>query len=356
MVPVSGDAPGDLLAPPRVRRAWYILCESRELRRKPLLRTLYGMPIVLFRDGDGQPGALIDRCPHRNVPLSEGQVRDGTLMCAYHGWRFARDGACVHVPALDGQADRASWAAEAFPTRESQGFVWVWGEAGGEPDAEPWHFALADATDYLVVKRAVRAKATVHAMAENALDVPHTAFLHGGLFRNDGGRQPIQCVVQRWADRVECEYVGEARPEGIVGRILSPSGGTVVHFDRFFLPSVLQVEYRIGTENHVLVDAALTPVDDFDTVLYAVVAVKTRIPGWLLKPFALPVALRIFGQDAVILAKQTERIHRFGEQRFVSTELDLLGPHILKLLQRAERGDVGDPSAPPRRREVTMLV
>ena len=348
--------PSGLLRPPQVRAAWYILCTSQELGQRPLPRTLFGTPLVLFRNAEGAPGALLDRCPHRNVPLSEGRVVEGALMCAYHGWRFARDGGCVHVPALEGTPDRGAWAATSFATRESQGFVWVWGVPGETPAIEPWHFALADNPDYLVVRRAVRASATVHAVAENALDVPHTAFLHGGLFRNDGDRQPIQCVVQRWADRVECEYIGEARPEGIVGRLLSPSGGTVVHFDRFILPSVIQVEYRIGTENHVLVDAALTPVDDFDTLLYAVVAVKTRIPGWILKPLALPIALRIFGQDAVILEKQTERMQYFGEQRFVSTELDLLGPHILKLLQRAENGDLGDPSRPPTRREVTMLI
>ena len=44
--------------------------------------------------------------------------------------------------------------------------------------------------------------------------------------------------------------MGEPRPPGIVGRILSPSGGLVTHFDRFILPSIAQVEYRIGTENH----------------------------------------------------------------------------------------------------------
>lgn len=346
----------DLLTPPRVKRAWYILCTAEELRGEPLLRRLHGTPIVLFRDGAGAPCALLDRCPHRSVPLSKGVIVDGALACRYHGWRFRGDGACVHIPALVGDATRASHAATAFPCRESQGFVWVWGEPEVAPDCDPWHFRLADEPGYLVVRRAVRAEATVHAVAENALDVPHTAFLHGGLFRNDGDRQPIQCVVKRWADRVECEYVGESRPEGIVGRVLSPSGGTVVHFDRFILPSIVQVEYRIGTENHVLVDAALTPVDDFDTILHAVVAVRTRLPGWLLKPIALPIALRIFGQDAEILSEQTERMQHFGEQRFVSTELDVLGPHILKLLQRAATGDVGDPEGPPSRREITMLV
>jgi len=345
----------DLLTPPRVRRGWYIACPSDALGAAPRAMRLLGDPVVLFRDADGTAGALVDRCPHRNVPLSGGAVVDGALRCPYHGWRFARDGRCAHIPALDGPPG-AAHSADAHTVREQQGFVWIWGQAGGEPDTDPFHFSLIDAPGYLVVRREVAATGSVHAVAENALDVPHTAFLHGGLFRTDRDRAPIQCVVTRWADRVACEYIGEARPEGLVGRLLSPSGGLVTHFDRFILPSIVQVEYRIGEENHILVDAALTPVDDFETRLTAVVALKTRLPGFLVRPVVTPFALRIFGQDQVILKEQTESMQHFGEQRFVSTDIDLLGPHILKLLQRAERGDLGDLDRAPTVRETTMRV
>lgn len=317
---------------------------------------MFGHPIALFRVASGQVGAFADRCPHRNVPLSAGRVRDGALQCAYHGWRFAPDGRCVHIPALDGDPDRAAHRASTHAVREQQGFVWVWGVPGEEPDTDPYRFALADDRRYLVVRREVRAGGSIHAVAENALDVPHTSFLHGGLFRSDRDRKPIRCIVHRWDDRVECEYVGEARPGGILGRLLSPSGGTVVHFDRFLLPSIVEVEYRLGEESHVLVSAALTPVDDFDTRLFAVVAVRTPVPGFLVKPIVTPVALRIFRQDAAVLRKQTETMARFGEQRFVSTEIDLLGPHILKLIQRAAAGRRPTGSRPPMRKEVTLLV
>jgi nitrite reductase/ring-hydroxylating ferredoxin subunit len=40
--------------------------------------------------------AFEDRCPHRLAPLSEGRVEaDGTLLCAYHAWRFDGGGACT---------------------------------------------------------------------------------------------------------------------------------------------------------------------------------------------------------------------------------------------------------------------
>jgi hypothetical protein len=51
-----------------------------------------------------------------------------------------------------------------------------------------------------------------------------------------------------------------------------------------------------------------------------------------------PLGLFVLKQDARILAKQDATIASFGEMRFASTELDALGPSILKLLRHAERG------------------
>lgn len=301
---------------------------------------------MLFRSSGGVPGALLDRCPHRNVPLSFGRVADGLLECAYHGWRFDSRGTCKKVPGLcDAAGDGAEGrSAPAFGCREQEGFVWVWGELGEAPRGEPFRFVPSDgARGYTIVREHVVAHGTLHATAENALDVPHTAFVHTGLFRSDRPeRHRVEVIVRRWHDRVEAEYIGEPRPEGIVGRILAPSGGVVRHWDRFILPSIVQVEYRLE-DSHVLVSAALTPESDYVTHLWAVIRFKLPIPGWTVVPVLKPLALRIFQQDADLLARQTENIRRFGGEQFVSTEVDVLGPHILRLLRAAERGKV--PSA-----------
>jgi phenylpropionate dioxygenase-like ring-hydroxylating dioxygenase large terminal subunit len=115
------------LAPPRragasvvhIKGSWFIVARSRELRRKPLATLLFGTPIVLFRDASGRAGALLDRCPHRNVPLSLGRVAgDGTLQCPYHGWRFDTEGACTFVPSLTDGSEAKARRAHRFPTVE----------------------------------------------------------------------------------------------------------------------------------------------------------------------------------------------------------------------------------------------
>jgi hypothetical protein len=145
--------------------------------------------------------------------------------------------------------------------------------------------------------------------------------------------------MRRWADRCEAEYVGEPRPQGLAARLLSPGGGQVEHFDRFFLPSIAQVEYRLGDDTHFCVTSMCTPVSDFYTVLHAIVSFRLRrVPGWLIKPLLEPVGRAIFAQDARMLKLQTDNLRRFGGEQFVSTEIDVLGPHIWRLMRQAERG------------------
>ncbi|MGM0575259.1 MAG: Rieske 2Fe-2S domain-containing protein [Myxococcota bacterium] len=323
----------------RIEDAWYVACTSRELKRKPLKREVLGIPLVLFRGGDGAPAALLDRCPHRNVPLSLGRVAEGRLQCRYHGWEFDGAGICRHVPGLCGAAESPGRRAPAFATREQDGYVWIYATPDVEPESEPYRPPHLGERGYASVQQVVRADATLHATIENALDVPHTAYLHAGLFRGSGERNEIEAVVRRGSDVVECEYVGEPRPSGIAGRILAPGGGVVQHWDRFRLPSVAEVEYRIGDDAHLLVSAIGTPNADFRTTLYATVSFRLRIPAWLIRPILTPVALWIFRQDAWILRQQTETIRRFGGEQYASTDLDTLGGWIRRLLRQAERGE-----------------
>jgi hypothetical protein len=127
----------------------------------------------------------------------------------------------------------------------------------------------------------------------------------------------------------------------------------VTHFDRFILPSIAQVEYRLGEENHFLITTLCTPVEDFRTRLNAAILFRTRFPGWLVRLLIEPVARRIFNQDAAMLKRQTAAARRFGGEHYISTEIDVLGLQIWQLLKRAERGEA---PAEDWRREFEMEV
>jgi phenylpropionate dioxygenase-like ring-hydroxylating dioxygenase large terminal subunit len=338
-----------ILAPPatkphisvaKLTRFYYVACLSRELREKPLARVIAGVPLALFRSR-GRAAALLDRCPHRNVPLSLGRVLEsGRLECAYHGWQFDAGGVCRAIPGLELQGDTRERRAEACEVREQDGLVWVCPEPGVTPAAPPYALPRLSGR-YERVVRVVEADGTLHATIENALDVPHTAFLHRGLFRG-GKKNRIRAVVRRFPDRVETEYSGEPRPSGIAGRVLSPGSGTIEHWDRFILPSIAEVEYRLGKTTHFYIVAICTPVTDFQTRLYGVAQFKTPLPRRLVRAVLEPIGLHIFGQDANMLKSQADNVRRFGGERYQSTELDFMGPQIWRLLKQAESGSAGE--------------
>jgi phenylpropionate dioxygenase-like ring-hydroxylating dioxygenase large terminal subunit len=310
---------------------------------------MLGQPLVLFRGEDATAHALLDRCAHRNVPLSMGTVVSGQLQCGYHGWRYDGSGICRHIPGLCGESEGPARRVPSFPCVESNGYVWVWMDPEFEPNVEPWKLPELG-SGYTRVRKTVMFPGSVHATMENALDVPHTAFLHGGYFRKAGASNELEVVVRRFGDRVEAEYIGEPRPSGLAGMLLAPGGGVVEHFDRFFLPSVGQVEYRMGSRSHFLVTSICTPVTDFETRVYADVSFRLPFPGWLIRPFIQPLAMRIFEQDRVMLRAQTDTIERFGGEQFVSTEIDVLGGAIWRLLRAAERDEVQSLDEPEERR------
>ena len=315
------------------RDDWYPVCRSRELRDRPRAVKLFSTPLVLFRSG-GVPAALLDRCPHRNVPLSLGRVRGQHLQCAYHGWQFDSEGQCCAVPGLVGEVRSRERGVASFAARDSQGFVWVYGRENVVPAHEPFQFPHVGERGYTSASDVLDVRASLHATAENALDVPHTAFLHGGWFRSDARpRREIEVIVRRSADRVEAEYVGESRPPGIVAKLLAPRGGEVIHVDRFILPSVAQVEYRLG-DSHLCISAVLSPMEDYFTRLFVNFTFRLPFPGAFVKPILRPFALGVFNQDAAMLARQTDTIETFGEERYKFTEIDVLGSEIFDLLRK----------------------
>lgn len=101
----------------QLKSYWYIAAEAKELRSRPLARTVLGEPLVLFRQSNGHPAALIDRCAHRNMALSRGTVLHDLIECPYHGWRYDEAGKCVRIASMSADRKTAdSMAIRSYPT------------------------------------------------------------------------------------------------------------------------------------------------------------------------------------------------------------------------------------------------
>ena len=75
---------------------WYAAGFSSEIDRVIRPRTFFGKRVVLFRDEAGVAQAVSGICPHRMMPMEEGQLDGDKLVCGYHGLNFdVHTGQCV---------------------------------------------------------------------------------------------------------------------------------------------------------------------------------------------------------------------------------------------------------------------
>ena len=169
-----------------LRNAWYMAGWSHEIGEVPLRRRLLGDPLVLYRKADGSVAALVDRCPHRFAPLSQG-TRDGdTLQCPYHGLTFDAGGACVRNPFSE-QLPRGL-AVRSFAVVERDHIAWMWGGAPevADPALIP-DFSMLEVPGHGAPLMGYMAMAAPYEMGiDNLMDLSHIEFVHKGSFAGMG--------------------------------------------------------------------------------------------------------------------------------------------------------------------------
>ncbi|MBT2321920.1 aromatic ring-hydroxylating dioxygenase subunit alpha [Variovorax paradoxus] len=180
-----------------LRNVWYVAAWDHEVPiDRPLPRTILGERVVLFRDAEGNPRALLDRCPHRFAPLSLGKVVDGCIQCPYHGLQFGGDGACTRNPHGNGAIPKAA-QVRSYPVVERWSVLWIW---MGDPDrADPGlipPFRSMDPESRWVGKDYLLARAEYQLETDNILDLSHIEFLHPGSLGSDAVKQAESDVQQ----------------------------------------------------------------------------------------------------------------------------------------------------------------
>lgn len=57
-----------------------------------------GIAVALFRTAEDKVFALLDRCPHKGGPLSQGIVFGESVACPLHNWSIGLDDGCAKAP------------------------------------------------------------------------------------------------------------------------------------------------------------------------------------------------------------------------------------------------------------------
>lgn len=167
-----------------VKNAWYVAAWSKDVGRELLGRILLNEYVVLYRKEDGSPVALENRCPHRNLPLSEGQLVGDEIECGYHGLVFNCDGNCTHVPGSDEQPD---WATvKRYPVTERDGWVFFWpgDPALADEQTIPSYAVRNLDEDWVRVHGQSYVRAGYRLVLDNLLDLSHLTYVHGSTTGN----------------------------------------------------------------------------------------------------------------------------------------------------------------------------
>ena len=164
---------------PVMLNEWFMVARASDLADGAVMEArLLGETLVLWRAG-GQVMAWKDLCIHRGSKLSFGWVKDGRIVCPYHGWHYDSRGACTLMPAHPKASPPRKARAITYRAREAYGMIWV-SLGAPEHDVPPfpeWHddaFRTCLAGPYEFRANPFRA-------VENFLDVSHFPFVHAHL-------------------------------------------------------------------------------------------------------------------------------------------------------------------------------
>ncbi len=184
-----------------LRNCWYVAAYDREIGREPFGRTLLNEPVVLYRQEDGTPVALEDRCCHRGLPLSLGRVEGNRVRCGYHGLVFDETGACVEVPGQSAIPPGAN--VKAYPVVERYRWIWIWmgdpalADAALIPD---WWWADDPEWGY-IPGRLLHIACDYELITDNLLDLTHLAYVHSATI-GTGAITDFPVKSERLTDRV----------------------------------------------------------------------------------------------------------------------------------------------------------
>jgi nitrite reductase (NADH) small subunit len=57
-----------------------------------------GVAVAVFRNAEDKVFALLDRCPHKGGPLSQGIVFGDSVACPLHNWTIGLADGCARAP------------------------------------------------------------------------------------------------------------------------------------------------------------------------------------------------------------------------------------------------------------------
>jgi len=110
---------------------WYAVEKEDAIKKGKVVEVVFWHEsIALYRGFDGELYALENRCAHRHVKLSLGEVEECKLVCPYHGWKYDRRGCRADI-AVQVSENQVKPSIRSYPVKVRYGLIWIF---PGDPE------------------------------------------------------------------------------------------------------------------------------------------------------------------------------------------------------------------------------
>lgn len=105
---------------------WYAVEYDHAIKPGQVVEVkFWNTSIALYRGQDGKLRAVENRCAHRQLKLSLGEVDGCNIRCTYHGWQYDDEGKLVDMP-HDSFGNRfPACKVGTYPVKVRYGLIWI---------------------------------------------------------------------------------------------------------------------------------------------------------------------------------------------------------------------------------------
>jgi len=338
-----------------LKNAWYVACKPQDIDDKPLGRQICGQRMVFYRAVEGRAAALEDFCPHRGAPLSLGSVKDGKLVCGYHGLEMGCEGKTMAMP---GQYVQGFPPIRSYPVLERYGFIWVWPGDAAKADSEKLpKFEFFDNPAWAYGGGHYHVRAGYELMIDNLMDLTHETYVHSTSIGqpeidetpSNTSAEGDQVTTSRFMNNIKAPpfWRMAMRANGMVEDALVDRW----QICRFTPPSHIMIDVGVALAGRGGIDAAAP--DKVYGVVVDFITPETETSHWyywgmarMFKPDdpALTSSIRegqgkIFSEDLQMLEQQQQNLLDQPQRKLLKLNIDAGGVRSRRVIERKLKED-----------------
>jgi 5,5'-dehydrodivanillate O-demethylase len=249
-----------------LRRYWWPIAFTEEVKQSPVPVRLLGEDLVLFRAPANGFGLLERYCAHRRASLEFGRVEERGIRCCYHGWLYDPQGRCLEQPQEPPESTlKDKIRRQAYRTHEIGGVVFAY--LGPAPAPVFPHYDNLVREDCHRVLSGRESHVNWLQRAENILDYHHIPVLHASVYPELAMQRPQVTWERNWYG---CRQVATFA-----------NGATDVQ--HLIFPAAIRAHVTRVGRRPVQLLMFYVPLDDVETVLFQVWAYEDEPPPYTTK-------------------------------------------------------------------------